>query len=212
MNKQQETKPKKLGIFTLPQAANLGLSHRNSLDWWLQKNKRVSRAIHLHPGADLETDVGFQIACTKSGPEAAIGGLSARFHYNLAVQVPGPPWVMVPTERKTRESEYKLIRTKVGLDKGVATENGYRIVLLERAILEGLKFITKIGERTAVKAAQFVSRGPGTQFFEVGQTIPAPLIQVRWGRTMYAPPETIVLKQPDREGQDQHMQKDSFEK
>ena len=30
----------------------------------------------------------------------------------------------------------------------------YRIVTLERAILEGLKFITKIGERTAVKAAR----------------------------------------------------------
>ena len=61
---------------------------------------------------------------------------------------------MVPTERKTRESKYKLIRTKVSLDKCIVTEHGYRIVSLERALLEGLKFITKIGERTAVKAAR----------------------------------------------------------
>ncbi len=155
MNKQQETKLKKLGIFTLPQAEHLGLSQQElSRLVASEKIKRVSRGIYLHPEADLEADVGFQIACAKFGPEAAIGGLSALFHYNLAEQVPGHTWVMVPTERKTRESGYKLIRTKVSLDKGIITENGYRIVTLERAILEGLKFITKIGERTAVKAAR----------------------------------------------------------
>lgn len=155
MNKQQETKLKKLGIFTLPQAEDLGLSQQElSRLVAAEKIKRVSRGIYLHPEADLEADVGFQIACAKFGPEAAIGGLSALFHYNLAEQVPGHTWVMVPTERKTRESRYKLIRTKVSLDKGIVTENGYRIVSLERAILEGLKFITKIGERTAVKAAR----------------------------------------------------------
>lgn len=155
MNKQQETKLRKLGIFTLPQAEDLGLSQQElSRLVVAEKIKRVSRGIYIHPEADLEVDVGFQIACAKFGPEAAIGGLSALFHYNLAEQVPGHTWVMVPSERKTRESGYKLIRTKVSLDRGVIAENGYRIVSLERAILEGLKFITKIGERTAVKAAR----------------------------------------------------------
>lgn len=155
MNKQQETKLKKLGIFTLPQAENLGLSQQELSRLVAEKKiKRVSRGIYLHPESNLEADVGFQIACAKFGPEAAIGGLSALFHYNLAEQVPGHTWVMVPTERKTRESGYKLIRTKVSLDKSIITENGYRIVSIERAILEGLKFIKKIGERTAVKAAR----------------------------------------------------------
>lgn len=155
MKKQQETKLKKLGIFTLSQAENLGLSQQElSRLVAAKKIKRVSRGIYLHPAADLDADVGFQIACAKFGPEAAIGGLSALFHYNLAEQVPGHTWVMVPSERKTRESGYKLIRTKVSLDKCVVIENGYRIVSIERAILEGLKFITKIGERTAVKAAR----------------------------------------------------------
>lgn len=155
MKKQLETKLKKLGIFTLPQAKDLGLSQQDlSRLVAAEKIKRVSRGIYLHPKAYLEADVGFQIACAKFGPEAAIGGLSALFHYNLVEQVPGHIWVLVPSERKTRESGYKLIRTKVSLKKNIVKEKTYRIVSLERAILEGLKFITKIGERTAVKAAR----------------------------------------------------------
>jgi predicted transcriptional regulator of viral defense system len=155
MTKIQESKLKKLGIFTLPQAEKVGLTQQElSRQVAIKKIKRVSRGIYLHPKADLRGDVGFQIACAKFGASAAIGGLSALFHYNLAEQVPGHTWVMVPSDRKTREKGYKLIRTKIKLDKCVVAENGYRIVTLERAILEGLKFITKIGERTAVKAAR----------------------------------------------------------
>jgi len=36
----------------------------------------------------------------------------------------------------------------------VPDEKGYRIVTVERAVLEALKFITKIGERTAIKASR----------------------------------------------------------
>ncbi len=155
MRKQQETRLKKLGIFTLHEAAELGLNQQElSRLVAAGELKRVSRGIYLHPEANLEADVGFQIAYAKFGPEAAIGGLSALFHYNLTEQVPGNTWVLVPSKRKTRETGYKLIRTKVSLDKGVVTENGYKIVTLERAVLEGLKFITKIGERAAVKAAR----------------------------------------------------------
>jgi len=98
--------------------------------------------------------VGFQIASAKFGPEVAIGGLSALYHYNLAEQVPGQIWVLVPPEKRTRVRGYKLIRTKTKLDREIVNERGYRIVTVERAILEGLKFITKIGERAAVKAAR----------------------------------------------------------
>ncbi len=155
MNKTQESKLKKLGLFTLPQAEEIGINHQSlSRLVKAEKIKRVARGLYVHPEAQLERNVGFQIAYAKFGPNAAIGGLSALFYYNLAEQVPGHTWVMVPTERKTRESGYKLLRTGVSLDKGVVTENGYRIVSLERAVLEGLKFNTKIGERTVVKAAR----------------------------------------------------------
>lgn len=165
MNKQQEKNLKKLGVFNLSQAENLGLSQQElSRLVSAKKIKRISRGIYLHPEADLNADVSFQVACAKFGPKAAIGGLSALFHYNLVEQVPGHTWVIVPTDRKTRESGYKLIRTKVSLDKGIVSENGYRIVSLERAILEGLKFITKIGERTAVKAArEALAKGQTTE-------------------------------------------------
>ena len=49
---------------------------------------------------------------------------------------------------------YKLIRTKTRIDKEIIDEKGYRIVTVERAVLEALKFITKIGGRTAIKAAR----------------------------------------------------------
>ena len=61
---------------------------------------------------------------------------------------------MVPPEKRTRETGYRLIRTKTRLDKQIVDEKGYRIVTVERAVLEALKFITKIGERTAIKAAR----------------------------------------------------------
>jgi len=59
-----------------------------------------------------------------------------------------------PSGERTRENGYRLIRTKTRLDKQIIDEKGYRIVTVERAVLEALKFITKIGERTAIKAAR----------------------------------------------------------
>ena len=61
---------------------------------------------------------------------------------------------MFPPEKRTREVGSKLIRTKTRLDRQIIVEQGYRIVSVERAVLEGLKFITKIGERTAIKAGR----------------------------------------------------------
>lgn len=69
-------------------------------------------------------------------------------------QVPSRTWVIVPPNKRTIARGYKFIRTKASLDHGTVEEKGYRIVSLERAILEGLKFITKIGEKTAIKAAR----------------------------------------------------------
>lgn len=155
MDKYQESTIKKSGIFTLAQAKEIGLSQQDISRLVASKDlKRVGRGIYLHSNAKLDRDVGFQVAFTKFGPEAAIGGLSALYHYNLAEQVPGEVWVLVPPAKRTRMSGYKLLRTKTSLDKEIVDEKGYRIVSVERAVLEGLKFITKIGERTAIKAAR----------------------------------------------------------
>ncbi len=42
----------------------------------------------------------FKLLVLSSAPSAAVGGLSALFHYNLAEQVPGHVWVIVPPEKK----------------------------------------------------------------------------------------------------------------
>ena len=155
MDKRQQPQIKKLGVFTLAQGKSVGISQQDISRLVAAKNLvRLGRGIYLHPKASLDKDVGFQIAYSKFGPGSAIGGLSALSHYNLAEQVPGEIWVMVPPEKRTRETGYKLIRTKTRLDKQVTDEKGYRIVTVERAVLEALKFITKIGERTAIKAAR----------------------------------------------------------
>ncbi|MBP9936751.1 MAG: type IV toxin-antitoxin system AbiEi family antitoxin domain-containing protein [Pyrinomonadaceae bacterium] len=148
-------KVKKLGVFTLAEGKAAGISQQDISRLVAKRGLvRLGRGIYLHPNASLDKDVGFQIAYSKFGPGSAIGGLSALYHYNLAEQVPGEIWVMVPPEKRTRETGYKLIRTKTRLDKQIVDEKGYRIVTVERAVLEALKFITKIGERTAVKAAR----------------------------------------------------------
>lgn len=170
MDAQQESKLKKLGIFTLAQAEAVGLSQQSiSRLVGMQKLKRMERGVYLHPEAELDQDVGFQIACAKFGPESAIGGLSALFHYNLAEQVPGHIWVLVPPEKRSSVRGYKLIRTKINLKHGIIKEKGYRIASVERAILEGLKLITKIGERTAVKAARDALAKKKTTELKLGQ-------------------------------------------
>ena len=170
MNAQQESKLKKLGSFTLAQAEAIGLSQQSiSRLVGIQKLKRMERGVYLHPEAELDQDVGFQIACAKFGPESAIGGLSALFHYNLAEQVPGHIWVLVPPEKRSSVRGYKLIRTRINLKQGIIKEKVYRIVSVERAILEGLKLITKIGERTAVKAARDALAKKKTTELKLGQ-------------------------------------------
>lgn len=163
MDMEQESRIKKLGVFTLADVKNLGLSQQDISRLVATKDlRRVGRGIYLHPDAKLDRDVGFQIASAKFGPQAAIGGLSALFHYNLAEQVPGQVWVLVPPDKRTRSRGYKLIRTKTTLDREIVNEKGYRIVSVERAVLEGLKFITKVGERTAIKAARDALAGGQT--------------------------------------------------
>lgn len=155
MNKQQETKLKKMGIFTRSQAEAMGLSHQ-SLSRLVEEEKiiRVGRGMYLHSEGNLGRDIDYQVACTKFGPKSVIGGITALFHYNLIEQVPGQVWVLVPPSQTTHSQLYRLVRTKIKLDRGIISENGYRMVTVERAVLEGLKMAKKIGERTAVQAAR----------------------------------------------------------
>lgn len=171
MNKQQESKLKKLGVFTRSQAQEMGLSHQ-SLSRLVEEEKiiRVGRGMYLHSDGNLGRDIDYQVACMKFGPKSVIGGLTALFHYNLIEQVPGQIWVLVPPAQITHARLYRLIRTKTKLNRGIISETGYRIVTVERSVLEGLKMAKKIGERTAVQAARSALATGQTTEAKLGKT------------------------------------------
>lgn len=169
MTKTQETKLKKLGIFTLAQANELGISQQSLSKLVKQeKIKRVDRGIFLHPEARLGREYDFQIACAKLGPDAVVGGLSALFYYNLAEQAPQQIWVLVPPHKITSNRSYRLIRTQVPLDKGIVIGSDYKIVSIERAIVEGFKLASKIGERTAIHACRVAIQQRLTTIKKIG--------------------------------------------
>ena len=169
MTKTQEAKLKKLGIFTLAQANEIGISQQSLSKLVKQeKIKRVDRGIFLHPEANLDREYDFQIACAKLGPDAVIGGLSALFYYNLADQVPKQTWVLVPPHKITSNRSYRLIRTQTPLDKGIVVGSGYKIVSIERAIAESFKLASKMGERTAIKACRLAIQKKQTTLKKIG--------------------------------------------
>ena len=155
MTQAQETKIKRLGVFTLAQAEALGLKPpRITRLVQAGKLKRVGHGIYLHPEAEISRTVGFQIAQAKFGPLSAIGGLSALFHYNLVEQVPGQTWVIVAPKTRTYERIYRLMRTKSDPQTGIDSQAGFRIASVERALIEALRFSSKIGEGTALRAVR----------------------------------------------------------
>ncbi|GAB4023267.1 MAG: hypothetical protein Fur0010_26510 [Bdellovibrio sp.] len=169
MTPKQETLLKKLGPFSLSQAEEIGISQQE-LSRLVKEEKieRMERGIYLHPKAKVSREIDFQIACTKFGPKSVVGGLTALFYYNLANQVPQQTWVIVPPEQRSHAKGYRLIRTKTPLDVGVVQGDGFRIVSIERAIAEGFKLASKIGERTAIKAARIAIQQKQTTLKKIG--------------------------------------------
>jgi predicted transcriptional regulator of viral defense system len=169
MTPKQDTLLKKLGPFSLSQAEEIGISQQE-LSRLVKEEKieRMERGIYLHPKAKVSREIDFQIACTKFGPKSVVGGLTALFYYNLANQVPQQTWVLVPPEQRSHAKGYRLIRTKTPLDVGVIHRDGFRIVSIERAIAEGFKLASKIGERTAIKAARIAIQQRQTTLKKIG--------------------------------------------
>jgi predicted transcriptional regulator of viral defense system len=169
MTRGQEARLKKRGFFKLVDAKKVGIS-QSMLSRLVKLGKitRVGRGIYIHPHARVSAETaGFEIAQAKFGADAAIGGLSALFHYNLTEQVPTETWVVVSPEVWTKEKGYRLLRTKSGTEIGVESKDGYRIVSVERALIEGLKFATKIGEATALKAVRAAIKSKQTTMMKL---------------------------------------------
>jgi predicted transcriptional regulator of viral defense system len=172
MTSIQESKLRKIGLFSLAQAKELGIEQPH-LSRLVKKGifQRVARGFYLHPHAKISSDaIEFQIACAKFGPESAIAGLSALFHYRLIEQVPTQTWILVPPHVRSKERGYRLMRTKSDSRVGVNSKKRFNIVSLERALIEGLKFSSKIGERTALKAVRTALSTKQTTEAKLGKT------------------------------------------
>lgn len=169
MTPKQEAQLKKLGPFTLAEAKQIGISHQElSILVKEEKVNRMEWGIYLHPKANIPREIDFQIAYKKFGPNSAIGGLTALFHYNLAEQVPKQTWVLVPPEKRAISRKFRIIRTKTPLNMGIIEGNGYRIVSIERAIVEAFKLSSKMGERTAIHACRVAIQQRQTTLKKIG--------------------------------------------
>ncbi len=80
MDKRQESTIKKLGIFTLEQGKEIGLSQQDISRLVTAKDlKRVGRGLYLPPNAELDSDVGFKSPLRNS----VLMPLSAAFPLSL---------------------------------------------------------------------------------------------------------------------------------
>ena len=109
----------------------------------------------MHPESLINPEeMDFAIACTRFGRESAIGGPSALFYYRLIEQVSQQVWVIVPssTRDQSHHSKFKCLRTKTKLKHGVNHKKYFKITNIERTLIESLKFSSKIGLNTVIKA------------------------------------------------------------
>lgn len=155
MTKSQETQLVKKGIFTLQDAEKIGLP-QYAISRLVKSGtiNRVGRGLYIHANAKATSQTTFEVATAKFGPHSAIGGMTALYHYNLIEEVPSQTWIVVPPNVWTKEKGFRLMRTKSGTDVGINAEKGFRIVSIERALIEALKYSTKIGASVAIKAVR----------------------------------------------------------
>lgn len=94
------------------------------------------------------------LGCKLFGSTALIGGLTALFYYGLIDQAPRKIWVVVPRNKKTISSLFRCMRTGTNPKVGIDDHGTFRISNLERTIVEGLRYASKIGATTAIMAAR----------------------------------------------------------
>ncbi|PWU22201.1 MAG: hypothetical protein C5B49_01305 [Bdellovibrio sp.] len=117
--------------------------------------RRFGHGLYAHPDWEIPPEeIDFAVACAKFGPTAAVGGLSALFHYGLFDQPPHQVWVITPPQKSDHNTFYHTLRTKTSTKHGINTLKFYRITSVERTVLEALKFASKIGPRIAITAAR----------------------------------------------------------
>lgn len=145
---------KTLGIFQLNDAKKAGISQPTLSRMVAQGNiLRLGHGLYMHPDSFVSPEEQDYVqACSKFGSHSIIGGLTALFYYGLIDKVPTQVWVIVPQSKRTVDSRYRLIRMKNLSPVGVETHKLFRITTIERTLVEGLQYSSKIGIRTAISA------------------------------------------------------------
>lgn len=168
----------KLSSFTLSEAIKIGLSHPVLLRLVKDgKVIRLQRGLYAVSGKEPIGEVGDYLTANKKFEgKGVIGGLTALSHYHLIEEIPTKLWILVPQTVRTTDKRYRLLRTNKDLNIGVLRKEGYRIVTLERALVDALWFSSKIGERVAVTAILKALRQKQTtpqKLFEVAKKMNA---------------------------------------
>jgi predicted transcriptional regulator of viral defense system len=116
---------------------------------------RLGHGLFHHPEAQLDqAELDYILACARFGPQALIGGLTALYDYQLTPEPPSKVWVVVPPTVQTRNPLYRILRSTHDPAVGVDERGLYRIASLERAVVEGVAYATKVGSLNAVVAAR----------------------------------------------------------
>lgn len=144
------------GVFRTADAINSGIS-QPTVSRLAMKGVlvRLEHGLYHHKDADIDlSTLDFCVACTRLGADSLIGGLTALFHYVLIPQVPQQTWVMVPHKNQGKFPQYRIMHTKHDPKVGVEDHGHYRIVTIERAIVEAFRYSTKMGYQIALTAAR----------------------------------------------------------
>ncbi len=137
--------------FTLSEARALGISHPVLLEMVkTDKVIRLSRGLYAVSGSEITgQEADYEIAQRKFGRKIAVGGLTALFRYQLVDASPSKIWLLVPSNIKTIDKKYRLLRTSRDIQIGIEDHKTFRIVSLERALVEAILYQSKIGEHVA---------------------------------------------------------------
>ena len=145
-----------MGVVSLSQAMKQGLSKPAITRLCASEQlQRVGMGFYIHPDSKADPKTyDFVVACKRFGKTSVIGGLTALFYYGLIDQAPRKVWILVSPDQKTISTLYRCVRTRTDPKVGIEDHGLFRITNLERTIIEGLRFASKIGTRLAIKAAR----------------------------------------------------------
>ena len=147
---------KSLRVFRTIDAVKAGVS-QSTVSRLVAKGRVVKLDYGIYHHLDTEIDdskLDFIVACHRLGDDSVIGGLSALFDYVLIPQVPQQIWILIPNENRGKFANYRIIHTKNDLSVAIEDHHDYRIVTVERAIVEAFRYASKIGYPTALVAAR----------------------------------------------------------